>query len=844
MSAPLPTDPLPAAELRRLHAVLDQFEAALSQSPATDLSEYLPAQDDPHYRQFLVELAKADIYFRCKTGEERLVEEILGKYPELRTNSADVVGLLWEEYQSRRRHRPPDLTEYRRRFPDLFEQLQERIATASSVMTPSPSAPAVPTPKIGPGTLRQSSPPPAPPANIGSADRLLSVGGGYRLRRRVGAGSFGEVWSAEAPGGVEVAVKIITRPLDHEEAKRELQALELIKQLRHPFLLSTQAFWPLDDRLVIVMELADGSLTDHLTRVQADGGKGGIPVGNLLTWMRESCEAIDFLHGKRVIHRDVKPANILTLGDHIKVADFGLARAQQVNPTVHKSTSGTPAYMAPELWYGDSATPASDLYALAVTYVELRLGHRLFTDSGLVQMMVSHIEGNPNLTGMEEAEADVVRRALAKDPRHRHSSCLSFWKELQQALDPVQTATEVGPGSTSLPAVPMRRSPPSTQAQSAVRYPAPPNQSSEAPAWKPPEAPVVPPVTPGWRLITLVLTAVLGAGGFAAWMAVGPARQTITEGRTGGAGGPVTNGTGGTEVPKSPVPEGYAAVQGTPLVSLPDGRRAPQQIVRTVEGESVVFQLVTPGDPKISPFYMMRDKCWERLLKAYEAREGPFRYTRRPVKWPRMSALGLVVEAYWRQAVPGFHELIPAFWVGVDDAELICQWLGGGLPTAQQWDAAGGFYERSPDVKPFVGFDWIPREGEMWLGGQGLRGLLSLRTEYRAGEFSLRAPGVGWPGPLPIGMASRDVSLFGCWDMAANGYEWTKSLSDQDGQIPFNQKTNVGVVLRGQSYTAQWPFTFWEVGTQPRLRYDGDQNSPTVDEYTTFRAALAIPAAR
>ena len=320
-------------------------------------------------------------------GDERLVEEILRQYGTA-DEFADVPRLVWEEYQSAVGSRPTDRVSAP--LPRRFDQLQGGSAASSD---PGPAAGAGITPKAGQGTFRQSSRPPAPAAARGSADRLLSVGGGYRLRRRIGAGSFGEVWAAEAPGGVEVAVKIITRPLDHEEAKRELQALELIKQLRHPFLLSTQAFWPLDDRLVIVMELADGSLSDQLTRVQADGGKGGIPVGPLLTWMRESCEAIDFLHGKRVIHRDVKPANILTLGDHIKVADFGLARAEQVNPTVHKTTSGTPAYMAPELWYGDAATPASDLYALAVTYVEIRLGHRLYTDSGLVQMMVSHIEG-------------------------------------------------------------------------------------------------------------------------------------------------------------------------------------------------------------------------------------------------------------------------------------------------------------------------------------------------------------------------------------------------------------------------------------------------------------------
>src|SRR5262249_11441052 len=84
--------------------------------------------------------------------------------------------------------------------------------------------------------------------------------GGYRLQKRLGSGASGEVWRAEAPGGVEVAVKIIHRTVKPEEAQRELEALQVIKRLRHPFLLSLQAFFPGEDRLIIALELADCSL--------------------------------------------------------------------------------------------------------------------------------------------------------------------------------------------------------------------------------------------------------------------------------------------------------------------------------------------------------------------------------------------------------------------------------------------------------------------------------------------------------------------------------------------------------------------------------------------------------
>src|SRR5438067_471628 len=101
-------------------------------------------------------------------------------------------------------------------------------------------------------------------------DKLLPSTG-YRLLERIGGGGFGEVWRAEAPGGFQVAVKVLLRAADHEEARRELHALELIKRLSHPFLVQTHAYWIQQDRVYIVMDLADGSLRDHLKECRKQG---------------------------------------------------------------------------------------------------------------------------------------------------------------------------------------------------------------------------------------------------------------------------------------------------------------------------------------------------------------------------------------------------------------------------------------------------------------------------------------------------------------------------------------------------------------------------------------------
>jgi hypothetical protein len=140
--------------------------------------------------------------------------------------------------------------------------------------------------------------------HVGTGE-VLPVGGGYRLLKRLGQGAFGEVWRAEAPGGVAVAVKLISRTVKPEEARRELEALEIIKGLRQHYLLSLQAYFSLPDRLIIVLELADTSLRARLRECERIGQ--GLPPADLLRYTLEAAEALDYLHEQKVQHRDIKP---------------------------------------------------------------------------------------------------------------------------------------------------------------------------------------------------------------------------------------------------------------------------------------------------------------------------------------------------------------------------------------------------------------------------------------------------------------------------------------------------------------------------------------------------------
>ncbi len=275
-------------------------------------------------------------------------------------------------------------------------------------------------------------PPPEPFSTWTGDQQWLRTGGGYRLLQLLGRGAFGEVWRAEAPGGVEVAVKIISRTLKQNHAQRELEALQLIKGLRHQNLLSLQAFFSLEDRLLIVLELADGSLRSRLEECRR-ARLPGIPPAELLCYFREAAEALDYLHEHQVHHRDIKPDNLLLLGPHIKVADFGLARLLEKHSLQTATYAGTPAYMAPELWNGQLSLH-SDQYSLAIMYVELRVGRRPFVQESLAELMNAHLHHLPELHPLRQPEQQVLRKALAKDPQQRYPSCLAFVRALQEVL--------------------------------------------------------------------------------------------------------------------------------------------------------------------------------------------------------------------------------------------------------------------------------------------------------------------------------------------------------------------------------------------------------------------------
>jgi serine/threonine protein kinase len=272
---------------------------------------------------------------------------------------------------------------------------------------------------------------------------------GYRLITPLGHGGFGEVWKCQAPGQILKAIKFVQGPIHplgigDGRLQRELDALQRVKNIRHPFLLSLERVEVVEGELVVVMELADCSLRDLLTE-HRQAGTAGIPRTALLKYLTEAAEVLDLMNVEHDLqHLDIKPHNLLLVSHHVKVADFGLVHDMGTSEETRSRgpvLGGiSPCYAAPEL-FRDSLSPHSDQYSLAITYHELLTGTLPFRGKSLLEFAKKHTQEAPDLSSLPAGDRPAVARALAKDPRERFAACLDFVQALVEAKAP--TPSEV-----------------------------------------------------------------------------------------------------------------------------------------------------------------------------------------------------------------------------------------------------------------------------------------------------------------------------------------------------------------------------------------------------------------
>ena len=260
---------------------------------------------------------------------------------------------------------------------------------------------------------------------------------GYRLIERIGGGGFGEVWKAEAPGGLMKAIKVIhgdLRSIDADgsrHAEQELRALKRLQGIRHPYLLSLERYDVIEGRVLIVTELADCNLWDRFREMRAQQ-RPGIPRGELLRYMEEAAEVLDLMNTQyQLQHLDIKPQNLFLVYNHVKVADFGLVK--DLEGMRGQITGGvTPVYAAPET-FDSIVTRFCDQYSLAIVYQELLTGVRPFNGTSGQQLLLQHLREPPNLGPLPPSDRAAVGRSLAKKPEDRFPSCIQFVRALQAA---------------------------------------------------------------------------------------------------------------------------------------------------------------------------------------------------------------------------------------------------------------------------------------------------------------------------------------------------------------------------------------------------------------------------
>jgi serine/threonine protein kinase len=389
-------------------------------------------------------------------------------------------------------------------------------ATMRLIPVPSPSTPPPPIPVMVP----------TPP---GTTERYI---GKYRVKSELGRGGMGAVFLAEQPGlGREVAIKqlIHSAATDPVALQRFMQEAQVMARTSHPNLVQVHDLELTGDANYIVLEFVRGkSLRDWLDR-------SPIPPPQVFAIMHGVLQALDYAHKHAIVHRDMKPENVL-LSDEgmVKVADFGIARLTDdtgIGGTATKTgtTVGTPLYMSPEQVSSSKVDGRSDLYSAGIMFYELVTGRPPFTageSDGPFTLMAKHVQAPPqppsvHRPGLDLELEQLILKAIAKRPEDRFQTGQEFDQAIsnaadrlfpgwQRSLEPGADLSRMVPGATPDPRVV-----PATPIGIAIQQPGaalPLQAVYNAPAAYNPAPPVKPVVRPATGCLGVLAGALPLAG--------------------------------------------------------------------------------------------------------------------------------------------------------------------------------------------------------------------------------------------------------------------------------------------------------------------------------------------
>jgi serine/threonine-protein kinase len=261
---------------------------------------------------------------------------------------------------------------------------------------------------------------------------------GYRIEEQIGRGGMGVVYRAyDLRLKRLVALKLIAPEfaLDSQFRERFAEETELAMSLEHPNVVPIHDAGDVDGRLYLAMRLVDSDLRKVL---RTDGALGP---ARALAICVQAAAALDAAHANGLVHRDVKPSNVLLdANDHVYLADFGLTRRLdgQGAPSTVSRPVGTPAYLAPEQIEGELVDGRADVYGLGCVLFECLAGSPPFARGSQLETAWAHLEEEPPTPrmlapGLPEAIDDVVRTALAKEPDDRYPTCAALISAAEEA---------------------------------------------------------------------------------------------------------------------------------------------------------------------------------------------------------------------------------------------------------------------------------------------------------------------------------------------------------------------------------------------------------------------------
>jgi eukaryotic-like serine/threonine-protein kinase len=370
----------------------------------------------------------------------------------------------------------------------------------------------------------------------GASDSLINTlfDGRYRILRKLGSGGMANVYLSEDEElGRRVAIKILNDRYANDDLfiERFRREAKSAAGLSHPNIVSIYDRGEAEGTYYIAMEVIEGRSLKELIMT-----RGALPLDTAISYSKQLLEALRFAHRHGIIHRDIKPHNVLVSADQqvkaneprLKVTDFGIARHGPSQMTEAGSIMGTAQYLSPEQARGAPVTAASDLYSAGVVLYEMLTGKVPFTGDSAIEIAMKHVNELPAPPSALRPEVSqeldqIVLRALAKDPADRYQTAEEFIEDLErvEAGLPISRATSTA--ATALLAGAAAGEATELLGESPTRVVAPP--PPPATPRRPP--PVYPPASPydepprrrrrwvPWLLVALLIAAAALAGWWA-----------------------------------------------------------------------------------------------------------------------------------------------------------------------------------------------------------------------------------------------------------------------------------------------------------------------------------------